>query len=239
MYSYCYCPPWCPYRAFPPFPVSCDNSLIISEYNDDLFRVPIITECEDGMIYTVGPGDSMYSISERFDIDLDELIEANPHIADPTIIFPGMRICIPYNNNDNYNNNYNNNHNYENNYDNIITNHQYKPTCSEGYIYIVQVGDTLSMLANRFDLTITDILQVNPQIIDPNILVVAQKICIPLPIPEVPDCQNGERYMIKKGETLKSIADKFKIRLRKLLQANPQIEDSEIIFPGQLICIPT
>ncbi|MCG8641640.1 MAG: LysM domain-containing protein, partial [Desulfobacterales bacterium] len=69
-------------------------------------------------------------------------------------------------------------------------------------------------------------------------LMVGQKICIPLPIPEIPECQNGNLYMIKKGETLNSVSDKFKISLNTLLNANPQIEDSEIIFPGQIICIP-
>lgn len=49
----------------------------------------------DPETYTVMPGDSMWSIAEKFEIALSELEEANPHIQSPSNIFEGQRITIP------------------------------------------------------------------------------------------------------------------------------------------------
>lgn len=46
-------------------------------------------------IYTVKPGDTMWSIANMFGISLDCLIKANPQILDPNLIYPGQQICIP------------------------------------------------------------------------------------------------------------------------------------------------
>ncbi len=47
-------------------------------------------------------------------------------------------------------------------------------------IYIVQPGDTLFLLARRFNTTVNDILVANPQIVDPNIIFIGQVIFIPV-----------------------------------------------------------
>ena len=47
-------------------------------------------------------------------------------------------------------------------------------------IYIVQPGDTLFLLARRFNTTVNDILVANPQIVDPNIIFAGQVIFIPV-----------------------------------------------------------
>lgn len=48
-----------------------------------------------GFIYTVQSGDTLFLIAQRFNVSLDSLIAANPQIANPNLIFPGQRICIP------------------------------------------------------------------------------------------------------------------------------------------------
>ncbi len=58
-------------------------------------RVP--TSCPPGFTgrYTVVPGDTMFFIAQRFGVSLDALIAANPHIPNPSIIFPGDVLCVP------------------------------------------------------------------------------------------------------------------------------------------------
>lgn len=48
-------------------------------------------------------------------------------------------------------------------------------------VYIVQKGDTLFKIAQRFGVTVEDILRANPEIKDPNLIFPGQKILIPAP----------------------------------------------------------
>ena len=45
--------------------------------------------------YTVQEGDTMFLIAQQFNVTLPALIEANPHITDPNIVFPGDVLCVP------------------------------------------------------------------------------------------------------------------------------------------------
>jgi len=46
--------------------------------------------------YTVVRGDTMFLIAQRLGIPLNELIEANPHIINPNLIYPGDVLCVPF-----------------------------------------------------------------------------------------------------------------------------------------------
>ncbi|MEI3610125.1 SafA/ExsA family spore coat assembly protein [Pseudogracilibacillus sp. SO10305] len=46
-------------------------------------------------IHIVQKGDTLYQLSKQYGVDLDTLIQANPQIADPEMMFPGMKIQIP------------------------------------------------------------------------------------------------------------------------------------------------
>ena len=48
-----------------------------------------------GIRYTVKSGDSMWKIAVQYEIGLSEIIEANPHIAIPDLIYPGQILIIP------------------------------------------------------------------------------------------------------------------------------------------------
>lgn len=48
-----------------------------------------------GFYYTVRPGDTMFTIAQRFGVPLPALIAANPQIPNPSLIFPGQVICVP------------------------------------------------------------------------------------------------------------------------------------------------
>ncbi|SDG99679.1 LysM peptidoglycan-binding domain-containing protein [Desulfosporosinus hippei] len=50
---------------------------------------------------------------------------------------------------------------------------------SEVTTYIVRPGDSLYIIATRFDVTIESILEINPQITNPNVLSIGQVIDIP------------------------------------------------------------
>ncbi|HHT83927.1 MAG: SafA/ExsA family spore coat assembly protein [Christensenellales bacterium] len=60
-----------------------------------------LTPSEDDTVYAqskthiVQPGDSMWKIAVRYQTGLSEIIKANPHIKNPSLIYPGQRITIP------------------------------------------------------------------------------------------------------------------------------------------------
>lgn len=113
---------------------------------------PIYPACPEGNFYTIKRGDTLYRIARFFNVSLDDLVEANPGI-DPDRLFIGQVICIP-----------------------LAT----PPViCLEGQgDYIVKPGDTFYTIAQRFNLTVQEIINANPGV-NPQALLVGQKICIP------------------------------------------------------------
>ncbi|HEX3028528.1 MAG TPA: LysM peptidoglycan-binding domain-containing protein [Clostridia bacterium] len=182
--------------------------------------------CVNGFIYTVKPGDTLSGIANTFGICLDAIIDANPQITNPSLIFPGQKICLP------------------------------GPSTCSGFIYTIQPGDTLFSLAIRFGVTVNQIMTANPQICNEDIVFVGEKICIPttppttippttIPPTTIPPttqpplaCVNGFIYTVKAGDSLSAIANSFGICLEAIIAANPQITNPDLIFPGQKICIP-
>lgn len=158
-----------------------------------------------GTIYTIRVGDTITGIARRFNTTVNAILRANPGL-DPNRLFIGQQICIP---------------------------NSQPPVCP-GFIYSVVLGDTLFTLANRFNTTVQAILQANPGL-DPNMLFVGQRICIPVPQP--PPCQ-GFFYTIVAGDTLFGIAARFNTTVQAILQANPGLDPNRL-FIGQQICIPT
>ena len=110
--------------------------------------------------YVVRPGDTLGSIAARFGVTVDDILRANPQIRDVNLIYPGMVLFIP----------------------GAAVGPPPRPTPPPRRTrpYIVQRGDTLSVIARRFGVTVADILAVNPQITDPNVLRVGQRIFIPI-----------------------------------------------------------
>lgn len=53
-----------------------------------------------------------------------------------------------------------------------------------------------------------------------------------------PPCPNGHLYTVRSGDTMFAIARRANISLQRLIDANPQIADPNVIRPGQVICIP-
>lgn len=167
--------------------------------------------CPNGQSYTVQSGDTMFAIAGKYNISLQTLIEANPQISDPDLIYPGERLCIP------------------------ITGPA--TTCPEGRTYQVVSGDTMYGIARRFGLNLDDLVRVNPQIADPARITPGQLICIPEE--PVGSCQGGTLYTVQAGDTMFDIAHSNNISLAALIAANPQITNPDRIFPGQVICIPS
>ncbi len=58
-------------------------------------QFPPPPSCPGGFLYTVQRGDTLFLLAQRFGVSLSALIQANPQLADPNLIFPGQVLCIP------------------------------------------------------------------------------------------------------------------------------------------------
>jgi LysM repeat protein len=99
--------------------------------------------------------------------------------------------------------------------------------------YIVQPGDTLYTIANKFNITIEDIISAN-NLENPNLIYPGQLLNIP--VDSVPPVE-GFEYIVQPGESLYAISQRFNVPLRDLIRAN-SIFPPYIIYPGQRIIIP-
>ncbi len=124
-------------------------------------QFPPVPDCPGGTIYTVRPGDTMFKIANEFEVSLQILIIANPQVSNPNVLYPGQQLCIPA----------------------IVTPPPPQPFCTNGTIYTVQRGDTLFSIARNYDVTVQQMIQANPQIADPNVIQVGQRVCIPKTVP--------------------------------------------------------
>lgn len=106
--------------------------------------------------YAVQPGDSIYAIAQRFNVNIDVLLAHNPQVTNPDLIFPGLVLCIP-----------------EQELGGMPP-----ETCS-GFIYTVMSGDTLWNISQRFGVSLQALINANPQITNPNRIFPGQRICIP------------------------------------------------------------
>jgi peptidoglycan endopeptidase LytF len=56
--------------------------------------IPPLPPCPNGFYYTIRPGDTLFTIAQRFNVPVQEIINANPGI-DPNNLQIGQVICIP------------------------------------------------------------------------------------------------------------------------------------------------
>ena len=59
-----------------------------------VFLCPLRAFAQSGS-HTVVRGDTMWKIAVRYQIGVSELIQANPQISNPALIYPGQKISIP------------------------------------------------------------------------------------------------------------------------------------------------
>lgn len=94
--------------------------------------------------------------------------------------------------------------------------------------YIVQPGDTLSHLADKFDISLNTLIWANDLSINSK-LKIGQKLVI-LPV-------SGLIHHVKKGETISSIAELYEAEAEEIIFFNYLSEDGNIVV-GDILIIP-
>lgn len=107
------------------------------------------------------------------------------------------------------------------------------PTVSQGDVYIVQPGDTLSGIAARYGTTYQVLAALNG-IANPNYIYPGQQIVINGSAVSAPNNTDEEYYTIQPGDTLSAIAQNFGTTWQWLADVNG-IDNPNLIYPGNTI----
>lgn len=99
--------------------------------------------------------------------------------------------------------------------------------------YIVQPGDSLGNIAERFDISLTDLAAANGLSVT-SFVYVDQVLTIPT---ENTPIEPAQTYVVQSGDTLRIIADRFGITIDALSTAN-NITNPNAIFVGQTLIVP-
>jgi LysM repeat protein len=106
-------------------------------------------------IHIVKKGDTLYELSKKYNVDLEKLIAANPHIADPNVIDVGMKVKIP------------------------TSPVSVQPPADYLYKHVVVQGDTLWKLGKAWGIPLNEMIAANPQLKNPNVLMTGEIVYIP------------------------------------------------------------
>ena len=207
--------------------------------------------------YTVKKGDTLWSVAKKYNISVNELKSLNN--LDSNMLSIGQKLKIKENNNEiiididdipntyevkkgdtlySIANKYNTTVDKLKDINNLIDN-----TLSVGQIllindektidnfdnsYIVKKGDTLYSIANKYNTTVDKLKDINN--LNDNTLSIGQILYINN------DNNIFDNYIVKKGDTLYSIANKYKISIDDLKRINNL--NTNILSIGQTLKIP-
>lgn len=161
--------------------------------------------------YTIQRNDTLASVAVRLGTSVERLLEINEGL-DPNNLQIGQVICVR-------------------------SAQSSGGSCPLGSIpYTITQGDTIGSIALRFGTTVEAMLENNPDV-DPYNLQIGQRLCIPQGGSNLPPCPYGNYYVIRRGDTVGSIAAAFEVSTRDILTANPGLVPNNLQI-GQVICIP-
>lgn len=166
----------------------------IVEYAGGEYVAPI-----DSNYYTVKSGDSLWSISRKFGITVDELKSANN--LSSNLLSVGQNLIIPG-----------------------------KEAQATGDEYVVKKGDTLYSIARKYNTSVDNLKSINN--ITTDSLAIGQIIKLPSTSSTASDT-----YIVKKGDSLYSIARTYNTSVDKLKEINNLTSNALAI--GQVLKLPS
>ena len=94
-------------------------------------------------------------------------------------------------------------------------------------IYVVQEGDTIYSIAERFGISV-DRLFLDNGLTSPARLIIGQALIIAYPM---------LTHVVQEGDTMQSIAEQYQVPLMQILRNNSFLADREYIYPGETLVI--
>ncbi|CAH0151541.1 MULTISPECIES: lytic transglycosylase domain-containing protein [unclassified Arthrobacter] len=184
-------------------------------------------------VYTIARGDTISAVAGRYGLDTFAVLKLN-NLQANTIIYPGQKIKLT----------------------GSTPAPATKPaapassasvTSGSGRVYVVKAGDTLSAIAARHGVGLSELFKWNGLGMS-SVIYPGQKVKVgggsstqapaaTKPASSAPAPASSGSYTIKAGDTLSGISARNGVRLSDVLSAN-RLTMSSIIYPGQKLVIP-
>lgn len=160
--------------------------------------------------YIVQKGDTLYSIAKKFNLTVENLKKMN-NLVNNTITI-GQTLYIDNNNLE-------------------VPN---SPSLPEEEIYIVQKGDTLYSIGKKFNITVDELKLINN--LNSNEIKIGQQLFLKQKQEASKPNVEYDSYIVKKGDSLWSISQKYNIIVNDLIKLNEL--DSITLQIGQELKVP-
>ncbi|GAA4854154.1 hypothetical protein GCM10023310_36390 [Paenibacillus vulneris] len=106
-------------------------------------------------------------------------------------------------------------------------------------IHMVKKGESLYLIAQKYHVDLDKLIEMNPQITDPNVIDVGMKVKIPNgPTPVEPADDFLYKHTVVQGDTLWKLSKAWNIPLNQLIEANPQLKNPNVLMTGDIVNIP-
>jgi len=103
-------------------------------------------------------------------------------------------------------------------------------------IHVVKKGDTLYLIAKKYNVALEELIAANPEIANPDEIDVGMKIKIPMPAN--PAFEIMHQHTVQQGDTLWKLSKAWGIPLETLIKANPQLKNPNVLLTGEIVNIP-
>lgn len=108
-------------------------------------------------IYTVSPGDTLFSVSQKFQVNWEAIVDLNG-LREPFALAAGQHLRLPQS---------------------PATRQQQFYDNLKKKIYLVEDGDNFVSIAQKLNISVTDLLRANPELTTPDQLRVGQILRLP------------------------------------------------------------
>jgi murein DD-endopeptidase MepM/ murein hydrolase activator NlpD len=158
---------------------------------------------QEPVVHVVQAGETLFSIAERYGTTVEAIVAANG-LSDPDLIFVGQRLIIPGG-----------------------------ESAETLLSVIVQPGDTLPVLACRYDTTVQAIAEHN-QVVNPESIHAGQTLLI---VVSRSPSNRSQVHIVQPGDTLGHVAWRYGVGFWTLAQAN-DLNNPNVVSVGQCLSIP-
>jgi len=177
--------------------------------------------CKDGAVVRVPENTTLEQLAGICGSSALAIRESNPQLAESAEPVPGQYLCVPF---------------------------PPAPQCPGGSLVALRAGESLADVAKRVGMSLEGLLDANPQVKDIEFVGEGMLVCIPVagsdPL-KLPDqtveepvpVPGATLIMVRRGETLLSIAKSLGVSIQQVLALNPHLREA-IVVPGQGICVP-